>query len=107
MILQKCYVLFSLEKEFVMNNKDKLVQSAMVAFLALAATNTTMAAPTQAIQQEKCYGIARAGMNDCATTTQSCAGSATKDRQPDAFLLLPKGLCERIVGGSLKIKTEK
>lgn len=41
-------------------------------------------------------------MNDCATATASCASSATKDKQKDAFILLPKGLCDRIVGGSLK-----
>ena len=88
-----------------MKNKDKVVQSAIAAFFALAATNTAIAAPTQTTQQEKCYGIAKAGMNDCATAKQSCAGSATKDRQPDAFLFVPKGLCDRIAGGSLKKKT--
>lgn len=43
-------------------------------------------------------------MNDCATATASCASSATKDGQKDAFILLPKGICERIVGGSLSVK---
>lgn len=40
-------------------------------------------------------------MNDCQTSSQSCASSATKDRQPDAFIFLPKGTCNKIVGGSL------
>lgn len=40
-------------------------------------------------------------MNDCATARDSCAGSAKKDQQGDAFLLLPKGLCSKIVGGNL------
>ena len=49
---------------------------------------------------EKCYGIVKAGKNDCATNTTGCAGSATKDAQKDAFILVPKGTCEKIVGGS-------
>jgi polyisoprenoid-binding protein YceI len=42
-------------------------------------------------------------MNDCQTATHSCAGSATKDGQPDAFIFLPTGLCKKIVGGSLEL----
>ena len=53
------------------------------------------------LEQEKCFGIAKAGSNDCQTATNSCAGSSTKDSQYDAFLLLPKGYCEKIVGGRL------
>lgn len=84
-----------------MKNIDKIVTSAITAFLTLASTNITIAAQAAEKQQdtEKCYGIVKAGMNDCATATQSCAGSATKDNQPDAFLLVPKGLCDKIVGG--------
>lgn len=81
---------------------EKIVQSAMAAFLVLAATNTALADATP--ETEKCYGIVKMGANDCATAKASCAGSATKDNQKDAFLLMPKGLCEKIVGGSLTIK---
>jgi uncharacterized membrane protein len=51
---------------------------------------------------EKCYGIAKAGMNDCGTAAQSCAGEVKQDKQADAYLFLPKGLCEKIAGSSLK-----
>lgn len=57
--------------------------------------------------QEKCYGIVKAEMNDCQTATASCAGSATEDNQGDAFVLVPKGLCDKIVGGSLEPKSSK
>lgn len=77
-----------------------LVGSAIVTATAAPATKSTTPSPDQ--QSEKCYGIVKAGMNDCETTTQSCAGSAVKDNQPDAFLFMPKGLCDKIVGGSLK-----
>ncbi|KTD03773.1 signal peptide protein [Legionella geestiana] len=76
---------------------------AMAVFLSLAANPAS--ADTSDVQQEKCYGISRAGMNDCATATASCAGSATRDNQPDAFIFLPKGLCTRITGASLTAGT--
>lgn len=50
--------------------------------------------------KEKCYGIAKAGKNDCASKTagNSCAGHGAKDG--DGFLVVPAGMCEKIVGGS-------
>ena len=51
--------------------------------------------------KEKCYGISAAGKNDCATATSSCAGTSRVDRQSDAFVAVPKGLCLKIAGGSL------
>ena len=50
---------------------------------------------------EKCYGVAKAGKNDCQTATSSCAGTSKKDAQKDAWLAVPKGACEKIAGGSL------
>ena len=58
---------------------------------------------TPVVDQEKCYGIVKAGMNDCQTATSKCAGSSTKDKQIDAFILLPKGLCDKIVGAKKSI----
>ncbi len=79
-------------------NKDMLIKSVALAFLTLASHTVLADEP----QPEKCYGIVKAGMNDCATATASCASSATKDKQKDAFIFLPKGVCEKIVGGSLE-----
>lgn len=49
---------------------------------------------------EKCFGIAKAGQNDCGSGKTSCAGSSTKDGDKSAWLMVPKGTCNRIVGGS-------
>lgn len=54
---------------------------------------------------EKCYGVAEAGKNDCATATSSCAGTSTEDRQADAFIAVPAGTCDKIAGGSLEPKS--
>lgn len=83
---------------------DKIVKSAMTSFLVISAIGACMTS-THAIaaeKMEKCYGIVKAGMNDCQTAKASCAGSSTKDKQMDAFVLLPTGTCDKIVGGNLK-----
>lgn len=72
-----------------------------------AALTAAVAAPAAVNAQgstEKCYGISKAGKNDCQTATSSCAGTSKKDAQADAWLSVPKGACEKIVGGSLAAK---
>jgi uncharacterized membrane protein len=82
-----------------MNNKP-LYTAVMAAILSLSTTPVVADdADTKASPTEKCYGIAKAGQNDCSSN--SCAGSATKDNQGDSFLIVPKGLCEKISGGQL------
>jgi uncharacterized membrane protein len=56
------------------------------------------------MDMEKCYGVAKAGKNDCAGATHACAGQSKADNNGKEFLSLPKGTCERLVGGSLKSK---
>jgi uncharacterized membrane protein len=87
---------------------DKKIKCAIKNVLAITAVSTAMSTAMAAADQqtEKCYGIVKAGLNDCQTSTQSCAGSSVKDNQPDAFIFVPKGLCDKIVGGSLQSKTE-
>ncbi len=50
---------------------------------------------------EKCYGIVKAGLNDCFTANNSCAGTVDKDNLPAAWIYVPKGTCRRITGSSL------
>jgi uncharacterized membrane protein len=84
------------------NTTKKIVKAAVASFLVISSTNSfAQTNADHAAKQEKCYGIVKAGKNDCQTKTASCAGSATKDNQRDAFLFLPKGDCEKITGGSL------
>lgn len=49
---------------------------------------------------EKCYGIAKAGMNDCGNANHQCAGEAKIDGDKKEWLLTPTGLCKKIVGGN-------
>lgn len=72
-----------------------------------AALASALVAPAAAQAQgrmpvEKCFGVAKAGQNDCQTDTSSCAGTSKKDNQPDAWIAVPKGTCQKIVGGVVK-----
>lgn len=92
-----------------MKTKENMIQSAILSLLTLGAASMLLIGENAlaADDTEKCYGIVKAGLNDCQTAGQSCAGSATKDKQADAFIFLPKGTCDKIVGGSVKPLTNK
>ena len=86
-------------------NKRALIATALAA--AVAAPSVAFAqkpAPTPPFEAEKCYGIAKAGQNDCQNSAGSCAGTSKADAQPDAWIYVPTGTCSKIVGGSLKPK---
>jgi len=83
-------------------NHQKAIQAALAGILALGITTSASSAPvTPKPGQEKCYGVAKAGKNDCAGGAHACAGQGTKEKSAKEFIKLPKGTCERIVGGSL------
>ncbi len=86
-------------------------KTATKAIVASAITTALALAPLTGVQagsgdkSEKCYGVAKAGKNDCkAGPGTSCAGSSTVDAQGNAWMLVLKGTCEKIVGGSLAAK---
>lgn len=75
-----------------------------------AAACAVLAAPAQADDMkkamdkpamEKCYGVAKAGKNDCAAGDHSCAGQSTRDFDKASFVALPPGVCAKLAGGNL------
>jgi uncharacterized membrane protein len=78
-----------------------LASTALAAALALPIAVGTTAAFADG-DNEKCYGVVAAGKNDCQTATASCAGTATMDRQDDAWIYVPAGTCDKIAGGVVK-----
>lgn len=52
-------------------------------------------------EREKCYGVAKAEKNDCASKdgSNACAGHAKKDRDENTWVYMPKGLCDKLAGG--------
>ncbi|BCS32619.1 hypothetical protein TBR22_A18330 [Luteitalea sp. TBR-22] len=70
-----------------------------IAAPALLSAQKHVDAPS--FKAEKCYGVAKAGKNDCASMgNNSCGGSSKRDADPKAWIFVPEGYCERIVGGS-------
>lgn len=84
-----------------MKDSKTLVSTAVAGLFALNALGLAGAAYAED-KPEKCFGVVKAGKNDCQTSNSSCAGTSTADGQKDAWIYLPKGTCEKVVGGSLK-----
>ncbi|MFM7505555.1 MAG: DUF2282 domain-containing protein [Rubrivivax sp.] len=84
-----------------MHNRNVLTAALASALtLGLLAPASAHDAPDATKGQEKCYGIAKAGQNDCANLsgTHSCAGMATLDNDPTEWRYAPRGSCKRLKG---------
>ena len=82
-------------------DKRLALQATLATFLAagvMAAAHAGPAAPDPS--KDKCYGVAKAGQNDCASASgsHSCAGTATKDGDPGDWKYVAKGTCEKMGG---------
>jgi uncharacterized membrane protein len=82
-----------------MNDTRTILNLALAGVLA-AGLATQAQAADKPDKGEKCYGIVKASKNDCQTASSACAGQSKTDAQPDAFIYVPKGTCDRIVGGT-------
>ena len=81
-----------------------LTLSALLGAAAFSAGTAAVAADGAAMDKpalEKCYGVNKAGKNDCAAGDHSCAGQATKSMDKASFVSVPAGVCAKLAGGSL------
>jgi uncharacterized membrane protein len=78
-------------------------QRALIAATAAAVMSLTVAVPAAAQEKEKCFGIAKAGQNDCASVTgaHSCAGQSKVDMDKMEWKYVAKGTCKDMKGLSL------
>ena len=84
-------------------NHQATIQAAIAGVVALGfAASTLAAAPGPAAPkwgQEKCYGVAKAGQNDCGTAKHACAAQGAKtDKDPNEWKYVDKGTCEKMGG---------
>ena len=84
-----------------MNKRQALLASALAAVCATGVV--TVQAAEEA--KDKCFGVAKAGQNDCASAngSHSCAGQAKKDMDLNEWKYVAKGTCEKL-GGKLAVK---
>jgi len=84
-----------------MNKRFVITTALAAAFTTPVFVSAQKPAPAPTFKAEKCYGIAKAGKNDCASTgNNSCGGTSKLNSDPKAWIYVPEGYCERIVGGS-------
>lgn len=86
--------------------KKNLALSTIIGAAILGLSTTGALAhlePKDGDGMEKCYGVVKAGQNDCASKAakHACSGQAKVDSGPNEWLKVPNGLCEKLVGGSL------
>lgn len=86
-------------------NKRRALIGAVLTGMALASTTVPAHASDKA-DKEKCYGVAKAGQNDCAsaTGTHSCAGQAKTDNAKDEWKYVAKGTCAKLGGTTVAKK---
>ena len=87
-----------------MNRRQALLTAALAGAVAAASLVAQAAPVTPKAGQEKCYGVAKGGANDCAsaTGTHACAGlGSKKDNDPNEFKYVEAGTCEKM-GGMMK-----
>ena len=87
-----------------MKKSKHLLTTAGIIAAAIASVQSANAhlEPKTNENMEKCYGVVKAHKNDCASKANkhSCSGQAKVDGDPNEWIKLPKGLCDKIAGGS-------
>ena len=80
-------------------NQRLIVSSALASVLALGLIAQVSAADDK-MGKEKCFGVAKAGQNDCANAsgTHSCAGQSKVDNGADEWKYVAKGTCKDMKG---------
>jgi uncharacterized membrane protein len=66
----------------------------------VAAADAQVNVPKPSYKFEKCYGIAKAGQNDCFSAGNACGATSKVDNERNAWIYVPAGTCKKITGGS-------
>jgi uncharacterized membrane protein len=79
-------------------NQRLIASSALASILAVGMLGTAAAQDNSG--KEKCYGVAKAGQNDCSNLsgTHSCAGQSKDDLSAAEWKYVPKGTCASLGG---------
>lgn len=91
-----------------MNHKTKTLIAAGVLAAIQAPNALAHLEPKSGDGMEKCYGVVKAGKNECASKANkhSCATMGRVDSDPNEWVKVPEGLCKKLTGGSLTAASE-
>ncbi|MYM91401.1 DUF2282 domain-containing protein [Rugamonas sp. FT82W] len=83
-----------------MNKRQALIAAALATVCAASAATASAATASASAEKEKCFGIAKAGQNDCASAngSHSCAGQSKTDNGAAEWKYVAKGTCEKAGG---------
>jgi len=85
-----------------MQVQQKMIQSAVAGLMLIGLVGATSVARADEAK-EKCFGVAKAGQNDCGSnmSKHSCAGQSKVDNDPADYKFVAAGTCAKM-GGTMK-----
>jgi len=83
----------------ILLNSLVIMSAIGAAVLAVSKTVDFSALKDSSEKRERCYGVVRAGKNDCGTSTHACAAQSEVDGNPESWIMVPKGLCDKLISG--------
>jgi len=83
-----------------MNKRHALLATALASVCAVGLGTAHAADAADHGGKEKCYGVAKVGQNDCASSNgaHSCAGQTKQDNDPRDWKFVAKGTCASMGG---------
>jgi uncharacterized membrane protein len=87
-----------------MNKRHAIIAAALATVCAAGTVSAAAKAKAKAVEQEKCFGISKAGQNDCAASdgAHGCSGQSKLDKGAADWKLVAKGTCTK-AGGKLEM----
>ena len=80
------------------DSRTDWIELAIAGVIAAGSLVLAQVADAAESDKEQCAGVIRAGQNDCATSHNACHSHVETDSDPEAWIYLPKGTCEKIAG---------
>jgi uncharacterized membrane protein len=81
-----------------MNKRQALIAAALAGVCAANASAAGQTDTAAKAEQEKCYGVAKAGQNDCGSAAHDCSSQAKVDNDPGEWKFVAKGTCKQAGG---------
>ena len=78
---------------------NTLIRTAVMSLIAFGAVQGAAIAAEPA-GKEKCFGVSKAGQNDCANSsgTHACSGQSKADKDPQDWKYVVAGSCAKLGG---------
>ena len=90
-----------------MSLSAKTIAAAVAGAIATVTLATSASADDATAGKEKCFGVSKAGENDCAGATHSCAGQSKVSNNGQDWKLVKTGTCVSMGGKTQAFSTPK